>query len=79
MRFSRNIILRDGVGATPIRALARFVGIILINAITLNAQIVPPGNATRPETRGVAQLAVCRGRLATHGRSSTFRPISLLG
>jgi hypothetical protein len=57
MRFSRDIILRDGVGATPIRAAAHFVGIFLINAITLSAQIVPPGNATRPAARVIAQEA----------------------
>ncbi|HWN97675.1 MAG TPA: hypothetical protein VNS63_00225 [Blastocatellia bacterium] len=36
MRFRKVIILRNGFGAT--RATAPLIGIILINAITLNAQ-----------------------------------------
>ena len=55
MRFSKGIISRDGFGATPIRAAAHLISIFLINAITLNAQIVPPGNAARSETRVIAQ------------------------
>jgi hypothetical protein len=34
-----------------------FISIFLINAITLNAQIAPPGNAPRPEARVIAQHA----------------------
>ena len=56
MRFSRGIILRAGIGATSIRAAAHFISIFLINAITLNAQIAPPGNAGRPG-RVIAQHA----------------------
>jgi hypothetical protein len=57
MRFSKGIISRDGFGATPIRAAAHLISIFLINAINLNAQIVPPGNAARSETRVIAQHA----------------------
>jgi hypothetical protein len=57
MRLSRGIILRTGISATSIRAAARFISIFLINAITLNAQIAPPGNAARPEARVIAQRA----------------------
>jgi hypothetical protein len=57
MRFSKGIISRDGFGATPIRAAAHLISIFLINAITLNAQIVPPGNAARSKTRVIAQHA----------------------
>jgi hypothetical protein len=57
MGFIRNIILRAGIGATSIRAAAHFISIFLINAITLNAQIAPPGNAARPEARVIAQHA----------------------
>ena len=57
MRFSTGIILRDGIGATSIRAAAPFISIFLINGITLNAQIAPPGNAARPEARVIAQHA----------------------
>jgi hypothetical protein len=53
--FSRGIILRDRIGATSIRAAAHFISIFLINAITLNAQIAPPGNAARPGARVIAQ------------------------
>ena len=57
MQFIRAIILRAGIGATSIRAAAHFISIFLINAITLNAQIAPPGNAPRPEARVIAQHA----------------------
>ncbi|HXI88854.1 MAG TPA: hypothetical protein VNO24_02455 [Blastocatellia bacterium] len=56
MRFSNGIILIDGSGAT-IRAAAHFISFFLINAITLNAQIAPPGNAARSEERVIAQQA----------------------
>jgi hypothetical protein len=57
MRFSRGIILKAGIGATSIRAAAHLISIFLINAITLNAQVGPPGNAARPEARVIAQHA----------------------
>jgi hypothetical protein len=57
MRFSKGIILRDGIGATSIRAAAHFISFFLINAITLNAQIAPSGNAARSEPRVISQHA----------------------
>ena len=57
MRHIRAIILRAGIGATSIRAAAHFISIFLINAITLNTQIAPPGNFPRPEARVIAQHA----------------------
>jgi len=57
MLHIRAIILRAGIGATSIRAAAHFISIFLINAITLNAQIAPPGNAPRPEALVIAQHA----------------------
>ena len=52
MRFRKVIILRNGFGAT--RAKAPLIGIILINAITLNAQVALPG-ATRPDALVIPQ------------------------
>ena len=57
MRFIRTIILRAGIGATSIRAAAHLISILLINAIALNAQIAPPGNAPCPEAGVIAQHA----------------------
>jgi hypothetical protein len=58
MRFSRGIILRGGFGATTIRAAAHFISIFLINAVTLNAQIAPPGHAAhRSSYPGVTAIA----------------------
>lgn len=57
MRFCRGIILRTGIDATFIRGAAHFISIFLINAITLNAQIAPPGNAARREARVIARHA----------------------
>src|SRR5882724_6415813 len=48
MRFRKVIILRNGFGATSIRATARFFTVILINAITLNAQVASPGDTALP-------------------------------
>jgi hypothetical protein len=55
MRFSSDIILRDGFGVTPIRAAAHLISIFLINVITLNAQVAPPSNTARPAARVIAQ------------------------
>jgi len=52
MRFRKVIILRNGFGLT--RATAPLIGIILINAITLNAQVALPG-ATRPDAPVIPQ------------------------
>src|SRR6266404_1133812 len=52
MRFRKGIILRNGFGA--LRAIAPLIGIILINAITLNAQVARPG-ATRPDALVIPQ------------------------
>jgi hypothetical protein len=45
MRFRSVTILGNRFGARRIRATARLVSIILINAISVNAQVEPPGHA----------------------------------
>jgi hypothetical protein len=48
--------MRDVFGATPIRAAAHCISIFLINAVALNAQILPPGNSARLEARVIAPM-----------------------
>jgi hypothetical protein len=57
MQFIRDIIFRVGIEAKSIGAAAPFFSVFLINTITLNAQIAPPGNAPRLEARVIAQHA----------------------
>jgi hypothetical protein len=45
MRFRRVIILGNGFGARRISTVAWLISIILINTITVNAQVDPPGHA----------------------------------
>jgi hypothetical protein len=55
MRFRRVIILGNGFGARRISGVARLISIILINAITVNAQVDPPGHAAHAQAIVVPQ------------------------
>ncbi len=55
MKFRRIIIFGNGVRTKPIGAAARVVSMILINTVTLNAQVASPGHATGPEAPVIPQ------------------------
>ena len=55
MRFRRVIILGNGFGARRISTVARLISIILVNAITVNAQVDPPGHAAHAQAIVVPQ------------------------
>ena len=55
MRFRRVIILGNGFGARRISTVAWLISIILINTITVNAQVDPPGHAAHAHAIVVPQ------------------------